>query len=258
MRADVFQAVALCCHANAYLAGQSEVAPELISNTTLHPVHELLFERAATGKLASGIVADATAPWLKRLAKEGVERLGITLSGCSFDPSAPTTEPWGILSDGDVGVEIWQPYWKKRFRVQGDASPWRVTYTAHRASRWNLQSSYGFADTARLLHSVIQQTSEAHPLIATLPTSGPAPFPDLYPGGWPAKHRELGELGAKVAALMRSDEWAEVLTDRELSPADYEAISQKLWKASLMALEASVKITELASELPTSHIRRAG
>jgi len=52
-----------------------------------------------------------------------------------------------------------------------------------------------------------------------------------------AAQRELGVLAARTAALLRSDIWAQVILRRELSATDHATISQKLWKASLMALE---------------------
>jgi len=53
MRADVFQAVALCCHTNAYLNGASDRPPDMVTNSTFGTVHEVVFERSGTGKLAT-------------------------------------------------------------------------------------------------------------------------------------------------------------------------------------------------------------
>ncbi len=259
MRADVFQAVALCCHSNAYLAGEDDRPPDLLPSSPFAMAHEIVFERSATGKLAAGVVADAIGPWLRRLAKEGVEKLELNLAGCPFDPRSSTPEPWGVLTDGDLGVEIWQPVWKKRIRTHSDPAPWRVCYLASRASRWNAQSPYTPLDVAKLLAGLIKQTSPAHRLISDLALAQSLPFPDLYPTGWPDEQRLLGELGAKTAGLLRSEEWAQVILRREMNPEEHDAISQKLWKASLMALEYSARPDERALERPTAqNIRLAG
>jgi hypothetical protein len=262
MRADVFQVVALCCHADAYLNGGAERTPELISNSTFLPVHEVVFQRTGTGKLASGIVADAPGPWLRRLNKESVERLSLSLAGCPFDPLTPAGEPWGIVTDGDVGVEIWQPVWRKRIRTYGDNSPWHVTYTSARASRWSTPSPFKFTDLEKLLSSLVVHVVDTHPTLQPLFASEAHPFPDLFPDGWPEKSRKLGNAAARIGAIIRSDEWAQILLKNELPAGDHEAISQQLWKATLMALEASAKgdcstsgrLTESALvEHPTAH-----
>lgn len=253
MRADVFQAVALCCHTNAYLHGAAERPPEMLTNSTFTSVHEVVFERSGTGKLASGIIADAPAPWVRRLAKESVERLGLSLISCPFDPLIPPSEPWGLLSDGDVGVEIWQPTWRKRIRTHGDTSPWRVAYSSTRGSRWPVPAPFGFEDIAKLLKSLLRHNESVHPLLAALCAPSKSPFPDMFPEEWPAPQRELGELATSTAALLRSEQWAQVILRKELLATDHATISQKLWKASLMALEASAKLDEAAAVHPTAH-----
>jgi hypothetical protein len=244
MRADVFQVVALCCHADAYLTGRTDRIPELLSNTTFGPVHEVLFERPGNGRLAGGVVADAPGPWMRRLEKESVERLAISLSTCPFDPLVNPSGPWGILTDGDVGVEIWQPTWRKRIRTHSDMSPWRVSYSSTRATRWIVQMPFTFADTSKLLRSLVIQSAEVHPLIARLQDTQISPFHDLYPEDWPEDRVELGQLAAITAAMLRSDEWAQAILRREISPLEHDAISQKLWKVALMALEASARLDE--------------
>jgi hypothetical protein len=254
MRADVFQVVALCCHADAYLSGASDRIPELLSNASFAPVHEVVFERPANGRLAGGIVADAPGPWLRRLEKESVEKLSVSLSTCPFDPLVTPSGPWGILSDGDVGVEIWQPTWRKRIRSHSDTSPWRVSYASTRSSRWIVQMPFTFSDTSKLLKSLIVQSAGLHPLLARLQETQSSPFPDLYPPEWPEERAELGQLAATAAALLRSDEWAQAILRREITPLEHDAISQKLWKVCLMALEASVKKEDAAGEHQTGRL----
>jgi hypothetical protein len=255
MRADVFQAVALCCHANAYLKGLTERPPELIANTTFKPVHEIVFERAAKGMMAGGIVADAPAPWLRRLGKESVEHLALSFASCPFDPLTSIKEPWGIVSDGDTGVEIWQPSWKKRIRSHEDTSPWRVNYTGVRTNRWQVKAAFSLEDATKLLDSAIRNAAGSHPLVAGLTLPNRPPFVDLYPADWPTEQRVLGELAARATALMRSEEWAQVIFRHELSATDHDAVSQKIWRAAMMALEASV-VMGASSARPMPHSSR--
>jgi hypothetical protein len=252
MRTDVFQAVALCCHANAFLARGGERCPELHQNSTFAFTHEIVFERNAGGKLGSGIVADAAGPWLRRLAKEGVERIGVSLQSCPFDPLVAPSEPWGILSDGDVGVEIWTPSWKKRIRSHGDTSPWKVVYTASRAGRWARGSPYALADMKRLLDAALIQCGPAHPLIEKLADGEEGPFNDLFPDDWPADHVKVGTLAARIAAVLRSDEWCMLAIKREIDAAYHTTVSQKLWRASLMALECAARREPVSSAHPTN------
>jgi len=251
MRADVLQAVALCCHSCAFLARESERTPEILATSPFASVHEIRFERAATGKLAPGIIADSIPPWLRKLSKEGVERFGLSLAGCPWNPFDAPSEPWGILSDGDVGVEVWQPIWKRRIRTYSDPAPWQVTYSASRAGRWTVHSPYGLADVDKLLKCAIVQTSSVHHLISQLLNEDPSAVSDIFPADWPAHQRAVGELGARTAALMRSEDWARVLFKGELTPTHHDSVSRKLWSAALMALEASAKAEEPALEHPT-------
>jgi hypothetical protein len=259
MRTDVFQVVALSCHANAYLAQGTDPCPELHHNTTFAPVHEITFERNAGGKLGCGIVADAAAPWLRRLKKEGVERIGLSLQACPYDPLLAPSEPWGILSDGDVGVEIWSPTWKKRIRSYGDTSPWKVTYTASRAGRWASTNPYTLSDMERLLYSALQQCRSAHPLIERLTNAVDAPFPDMFPPDWPAEQVHVGSMAARIGALLRSEDWCTLVAQRSMPSQVHGTISQKLWIASLMALETAAQLEPGPSEYPkTQNLPLAG
>ncbi|HWA82394.1 MAG TPA: hypothetical protein VG820_03100, partial [Fimbriimonadaceae bacterium] len=181
MRSDVFQAVALCCYSAQYLAETTDRPPELLSNSTFLPCHEVKFERTASGPIGGGVVADAVGPWLRRLNKEGVAHLKLTLTHCPLDPLATTTEPWGILSDGDVGVEIWQPGWKKRLRNYSDTSPWKVSYVSTRSMRWNQNApAMDFEDCSKLLRAALVEGSQVHSLINRLMHDDAVAYPDLY------------------------------------------------------------------------------
>ncbi|HTQ11170.1 MAG TPA: hypothetical protein VMI31_13970 [Fimbriimonadaceae bacterium] len=249
MRADVLQAVAIACHSCAFLAGESARPPEILSGTSFGEVHEIQFERKANGKLAPGVIADSIGPWLKKLAKEGVIRLEVSLAICPWNPFDAISEPWGILTDGDVGVEVWQPAWKKRIRSHSDPAPWGVMYSASRSGRWAVHAAYSLCDASKLLRSAVAQTSSSHPLLAALQGDSP-PSSDVFPATWPAERRGIGGLAARTLTLLRSEEWARVLFSGGLSPAAYESVSRRLWAAAIMALEASANLRESAAERP--------
>ena len=135
MRSDVLQVVAIACQANLYLQGREERTPELLGHhNTFAQVHELLFDRGVVGNNRV-VIADATSPWLRRLANEDVTRITLNLSACPIDANTNPQAPWGLVTDGDVGVEVWQPSWTKRIRTYSDPAPWRVLYSASRIMR---------------------------------------------------------------------------------------------------------------------------
>lgn len=250
MRADVLQVVALACHGQATLARESNSPPELLGNSTFATTYEVTFERPASGRLAPGVIADAPGPWFRRLAKEGVSKLWVSLVECPFDPLADS-EPWGVLSDGDVGLEMWRPFWTKRLGSHRDGPAWRVTYTATRFNRWSLSSPFALEEVQSALASAIRHCAPAHPLLTKLAAGRDEPFDDLYPTAWPQAHRNLGTLAARVARLLRSPSWADVLESGQMSPALYLDVSQELWRPTLMALESSVRIEPAEEERPT-------
>lgn len=268
MRADVLQTVAICCYGNAYLLGDdAEAAPELLSaNTSFKTSYEVLFERKGTGFSAqtSGKMAIGTAPWLRRLRSEGVERLQLCLNRCDPDFSRQNASPWGITADGKLGLELWQPAWKARV-VGGynDASPWKVTYSGERFSRWSLSVPRKPEQASTLLSEAVRGASEfctkkgvpqlalALDRCSVLQDHGNAEllgFPDLAPAVYPIEARQLFAATIRCMLVMHSGAWAPTAFESKEDQAEFAAATQTLWEALMIALEAgSAAIDEEAA-----------
>lgn len=252
MRADVFQVVALSCHANA-LSGEVERSSEFLAQSSFLPVHEILFERS--GPISSGVVADSVLPWLRRLQKESIERLEISLRGCPLDPLAAPTRPWGILTDGDAGLEIWEPEWRKRLRSHSDSSPWCVRYISSRISRWNVMDHPSLVGAAEDLSAALVEVGRVHSSLRAL-SAGPSPFPDIFPAGWPEACATTGARASRVAAFLRSDAWAEIAHRREIPGVEHAQIGERLWSVAISALEAASDPAAAVWESSTDHSSR--
>ncbi len=135
---DVLQVFATCLHSRPFLSGEVEKPPELFGvHSTYKPVHTLSFARAG-GHSVDGPLAERVAPWLRKLKHEDVAILRPLLTPCAYHSQTDEAIPWGIVSDGDRGFELWQPMWKARVLGRDDASPFKVVYTGARYSRWSV------------------------------------------------------------------------------------------------------------------------
>lgn len=267
MRADVLQAVALCCHGNAYLArGEGHPAPELLGhNRAFGGVEEVIFERTpmAFGRQGATIpVADATAPWLRRLAHEGVFRLELKFSKCNFDPSKREPGSWGIVSDGDVGLEIWQPVRKARVVHYGEPPVWRVRYSSQRTQRWSLGTTIDLERARAMLASGLQEAlafaSEGGGMAMRVAlercfdlhkaaSSEMLGFDDVTPEPLPEQNHKLLASATRALVVIGSHAWDRSAV-AEHNQCRFELTTQLLWKCSLTAFEAAVNTRATASE----------
>ena len=136
MRAEILQIVALSSHSAPFLRGSLATAPELFpAHLAFRNVQSLDFMR---GTNSSGVVAESVAPWLRRLASEGVLALTATLTGAPITHHLPATQPWGLVADGDRGLELWQPEWRRRSSTQEQQVRYIVSYSASRILRTTL------------------------------------------------------------------------------------------------------------------------
>jgi len=140
MRTDVLQAITICLHGNAYLADPSadRVSELLGSNSLFKCVFELAFERQPQGGRMMIPLGNSVAPWLRRLKTEDVRQLRLYLAKLAFPGDKVPDGEWGIVTDGNVGTELWEPLWKSRLVRYDEPSSWKVTYSAHRFLRWTI------------------------------------------------------------------------------------------------------------------------
>ena len=250
MRTDAIQVFALCLLARPFLEGETERAPELFGlNSSFKPVHAISFERnSATARFAD--VADRVAPWLRRLKAEEVSSLRPLLRHCPMHHLNEPEQPWGIVTDGDRGVEVWQPSWRTRVAGCDDPSPFKVIYAASRISRWSLpaesetdacnaelsqalQSLRLFAELNgdRVAKSVTDRLLDAHKA-KSLDTHG---FEDVIPSWVSREASQTAASAVRALAFVISQPFGKVMPDLK-RPAD--KVSLAVWQAALAALEA--------------------
>lgn len=152
MRADVLQIIALSSHASAYLRGEAKDAPELLGvHSSFAGVQHLEFDRPSKGH-AGGLVANSVGPWLRRLKSESAEGLQVWLRGLPFSMSTPYDKDYGVLTDGDRGLELWRPIWQRRSAI-AEAGPSRnnVAYVSTRIQRSVIPSPVSLEESSELL-----------------------------------------------------------------------------------------------------------
>src|SRR5207247_2497554 len=67
-----------------------------------------------------------------------VQQLRLHLSKLAFPADKQPDGPWGIVTDGNCGTELWHPAWKGRLVRYDEPASWKVTYTAERFLRWSM------------------------------------------------------------------------------------------------------------------------
>lgn len=251
MRTDVLQVIALSAYGAAFIP-ERERPPELLTtHGTFRTVHAMEFRRS--GSMHGGMVAESVAPWFRRLSAEGVVMIRPMLSPCLLGNEAPDST-WGILTDGDRGMEIWRPHWRARMAGHDDAKPHRVTYTAERLTRWNVPSlasaeSVGLSLTNNLIAQIdrLKRTGQADTAFAlercldfhldkSEEFSG---YEDLWPHVPDATGRRLAASSLRVALIVSSAYPA-------ASNATQKEVYGSLWTTAMQGFEAAVTTLVLA------------
>ena len=221
MRVDILQAFAICGYGNQYLLDPTqEKAPELrVGHSTFKTVYEVAFERKGMGQ---GYAAEGVSTWLKRLRAEGVERMSMVVSNCGIEMKS-SDEPWGILTDSEKGLELWQPTWKRKLGNLNDAAPWLVVYSGDRFNRWNLTPPMTVEHADEKLREALEKASSklndmgfgnlSAPLHKCLElhnqkSTEAIGIPDLCPPGMPAPYRALACSAMRTMLVINSGTWA--------------------------------------------------
>lgn len=157
MRTDLPIVLALAAKANAFFRGSNVRLEVLAGHPAFARVHDLTFVRQ-TG-LGGEMVADASLPWFRRLKNEGVNRIRPTLAGMKMDRS--TDGPWGLLSEGDRGLELWTPGVGRRFEGHDDLQPLRLTLTSGRFDRWSMKPPLSVDEASENLQIALE-AAKAH------------------------------------------------------------------------------------------------
>ena len=151
MLAIVRQLISVTTNSAAFLRGARTVAPELFpAHPGFENVQSVEFHRPGLG-----LIAENVAPWLRRLAKEDVGPLRLHLRGLPMTPDLTPTEPWGVISDGDRGLEIWEVKFRRRSGTYEDKPRFAVTYTADRILRTDLRPVIGLPCACQAVEATV-------------------------------------------------------------------------------------------------------
>jgi hypothetical protein len=263
VRYDVLQVVAIACHGNAYFAqpGDSKIPELLGGNTVFQNVGELGFDRKGQSN-ANG--KDGTAPWLGDLRANGVERLIPMLHGCSLEAKRQGAEPWGLISDGERGCEVWQPVLKLRSLDKTEKRPWRVIYTGERFNRWSLKPVPTPEDAADKMAHALRQGVEFGAQHQLRTIQAPLErltvlhhqhnpeligFPDLCPEAFSNPARISIAAALRVLLIQASETWDPAALPEECR-TEFIAISMRLWQSAMLCFEAGIAIGLQEQEPP--------
>lgn len=245
MRMDIPLALALAARANAFFRGATGRMEVLAGHPAFGRVHDLAFVRQ-TG-LGGDIIAEGSLPWYRRLRNEGVARVHPTLAGIRLDKSPEL--PWGLLTEGDRGLEVWSVSTSRRFQGHDDLQPYRVTMTSGRFDRWSLKAPLSVDEASIGLYRALE-AAKAHLESGgqTLAASAVGKFLGLHEMECPDVSGDLAPIaadllpcaralfasGARVFALIETTGW--------MSAADESAraLAEPLWEATRIALETAV------------------
>jgi hypothetical protein len=258
MRSDIVQAVAISMYGNAFLKGYfGDRAPELHGySTAFRAVHDVSFVRNLDGILATlnGPVGDGTAHWYKKLKSEGVERFAVHLAFDNFDDARHNSSPWGVLSDREHILELWQPVWKARVGRFHDDRVWRVDYHSSRMNRWSVHRVRDLDETERELQSSIAQTIkqvrlfEAESLGFQFQRSLElhlqrdqqiVGFGDLVPACASSETHVLCATATRLMLILSTSQWSDFM---ESQPGIGRSISSQLWQVVCQSLECACNL----------------
>ena len=245
MRTDLTLVLALAARGNAFLRGANGRMEVLAGHPSFARFHDLAFVRQ-TG-LGGEIVAEGSLPWFRRVRNEGIGRIRPSLAGLRFDKG--TDSPWGLLTEGDRGLEIWVPGVGRRFNGHDDLQPLRLTMTSGRFDRWSLKAPLSVDDASDALSFALASAKtffeESEHTVAA---SAIGKFQALHTVACPDVAGELSTLASDLdpCALPLFASGARLLTFLEttglLVTGDEEVrkIVAPLWSATREALESAV------------------
>lgn len=242
---DIPLALGLAARANAFFRGTTGRMEVLAGHPAFARFHDLTFVRQ-TG-LGGEIVADASVPWFRRMRNEGVERVRPILTGLKFDKSVD--DPWGLIAEGERGLEIWTLGIGRRFQGHDDAQPFRLTMTSARFNRWSLPQDVSVEEaSAGLLRALDAAKAHLDEGGQTVAASAVGKFLALHEAESPEATgdlacvlpdvstcaRPLFASGVRVLVLLETTGW---MTSADEST---RVLAERLWGAARVALETAV------------------
>lgn len=263
----VTQAIALVTHANAYLLGRVAEPSELLGeHSAFRTTFELTFDRLGPGDRPYPL-ADGTAPWLRRIRKEEVPRMHLVLVPLSYERAtrvAGLPEPrWGLVTEGDVGTELWAPNWNIRIGInpKEEAAPWKVSWQAEKSTRGVLRGNCDLAEAEDQLASALKSmasfvramgsdrekvTFEELLLWASDPELDPLfrAHPDLFENRYFSRPAwRLGVLSAIAAGLFTAAGWKDRRIENEQVQIAFDFARAEVWETAIAGIQTAVNST---------------
>ncbi len=245
MRTDLPIVLALAAKANAFFRGSNVRLEVLAGHPAFARVHDLTFVRQ-TG-LGGEMVADASLPWFRRLKNEGVNRIRPTLAAMKMDRTADGA--WGLLSEGDRGLELWTPGVGRRFEGHDDLQPLRLTLTSGRFDRWSMKPPMSVDESSENLQAALSAAKlHLEQEGQSIAANAVGKFLSLHESGSTEVSGTLESLvadldkcavplfasAARCLALLETTGW---LTAKDDSA---RVFAEPLWSATRLALETTV------------------
>lgn len=260
----VAQAIALVTHANAYLRGNSNEPVELVgSHSSFRTTYEVTFDRLGPGDRPFPL-ADGTAPWYRRLQKEEITRMRLVLYPWEEERAvrvAGLPEPrWGLVTEGDVGMEMWAPDWTIRPGINPklEPAPWRVSWQAEKCVRGVVRGDRELSEAGEDLKSAIQgiaaiiratgdelEKGTFESLVEALESGRDCivlgQFPDIFEADlYDDRARWLGLNSALAIGMYVSAGWFHRRFDSETLQRAFEQARSRVWSAALTGIQSAV------------------
>jgi len=260
----VAQSIALATHGNVFLRGKHREPHELLGNhTTLRTTFELTFDRLGPGDRPYPL-ADGTAPWLRRIQKEEVARMRLLLTPIEYDRCtrvAGLPEPrWGLVTEGDVGTELWAPNWTIRIGVNPKevAAPWKVSWQAEKSVRAAGLGGRTIDEAGEQLYAALRSMASFvramgadrekltfEELLHWCSDKKSLPifrqYPDLFEEGLYEKPaRRLGILSSVALGLFTAAGWKDRKIENETVQDAFNQARAEVWQTGIVGLQSAV------------------
>ena len=245
MRSDFPPVLALAAKANAFMRDAPGRMEVLAGHPAFARFHDLGFVRPTN--VGVNIFAEGSLPWFRKLRNEGVARVRPYLAGMRLDKGSDAV--WGLLSEGERGLEIWSPNVGRRFQGHGDLQPLRLTMSSGRFDRWSLKELLSVEEASHALGLALEDArarldAQDRPLAARMVEE----LLDLHALESPAGSGDLACVvpdltrcamplfvsAARVLAAIDAAEW------NEAADGSARSVGEPLWSAARVALETAV------------------
>lgn len=173
------------------------------------------------------------------------------LNTTQVDLNGGAAADWGIVTDGDRGLELWQPHWKPRVLGRDDPSPFQVSFVGSRYNRWSIAGGLSLESASQQLLTSIEKAASESDLRGFINVSIPlrktielfesqkvelVAFSDALT---PSMSQEAGLLAVtaiRTCLVIGSNLWQGSFTKSDVIGCE---IAAEVWKSAMVALESA-------------------